>query len=631
LVRLRGYHWFPDGERLLLVDRNAAWECRASDGVTRALIRGLDDRIAPCFAPSGTQLAFIRENNLWVYDLESGDERQLTDDGSDTVLNGVLDWVYWEELGNRKSWRAFEWSPDGTLIGYLRLDQSVVPVYPLVDKMARHPTVTWQRYPKAGDPNSTPRVRIVEVSSGRLLAEHQEPDDSAYLAPGLAWTPDSEALAFSRLQRDQRSLELRLLDVGGEDRILLSESDPHWLNKIGPPVFLNSGGFLWVSEHTGRSHVYQHAASGEALHAVTSGDWQVEALLGVAERQVYLTGSGIDARERHLYRARMDGTGLERLTSEGGVHQTSLRKDGAWAVVTGQTLTTPPVSELFNVRSGDLTIVRQANASLAQFDWPEVRLVDIDAEDGTRLHGRMLLPPDFDPARQYPVVVHVYGGPHAQTVLKHWAGSDALEQILTRAGIICWRLDNRGSWGRGHAFETPLDRRLGEVELRDQLAGVEYLRSLPFVDPRRIGITGWSYGGYLTLYAMTHAPDVWRCGIAGAPVTDWALYDSIYTERYMGTPEQNPEGYRASSPVNAVEHLAAPLLLVHGTDDDNVHLQHTVQLVEALSRHRKPYELLLQPKQTHGFKGQDTEIYLHQRILEFFLRRLRHEPSTFQG
>jgi dipeptidyl-peptidase-4 len=207
-------------------------------------------------------------------------------------------------------------------------------------------------------------------------------------------------------------------------------------------------------------------------------------------------------------------------------------------------------------------------------------------------------------------------------VQKNWTGSDPLEQILARAGFLVWRLDNRGSWGRGHRFEILVDQHLGEIELADQLAGVAYLQSLPFVDGKRIGITGWSYGGYLTLYAMTHAPEVWRCGVAGAPVTDWSLYDSIYTERYMGTPESNPEGYRDSSPVNAIERLAAPLLLAHGTDDDNVHLQHTIQFVEALSRHRKHYELLIQPKQTHGFKGEGPEIYLHERMLEFFKRHL---------
>ncbi|MCC2671190.1 MAG: peptidase dipeptidylpeptidase domain protein, partial [Armatimonadetes bacterium] len=370
-------------------------------------------------------------------------------------------------------------------------------------------------------------------------------------------------------------------------------------------------------------------AEGECLHAVTSGEWQVETVHTIAHGWVYFSGSVEDPRERHLYRASLDGNALEQLTAPGGFHQAEVRSGGGWALVTSQASDTPATMHLIRDNGAPHAVVQEPDPGWRDYEWPRVEFIEIpapalpdDPAAPPSLHGRLLFPPDFDPSRRYPVVVHVYGGPHAQTVRRTWAGDDPLEQLLAQAGFLVWRLDNRGSWGRGHAFETPVDRRLGEVELRDQLAGVEYLKSLPYVDPERLGITGWSYGGYLTLYALTHAPEVWRCGVAGAPVTAWKLYDSIYTERYMGTPEENPDGYHASSPLEAAEHLQAPLLLAHGTDDDNVHLQNTLQFVEALSRHRKPYELLIQPRQKHGFRGESPRTYLHERMVEFLKRHL---------
>jgi dipeptidyl-peptidase-4 len=622
-VPLEGYRWSRDGERIYLHHGGTLWSYHLPDRRLARLLTDLDRDVPPHPSPGGERLAFLREGNLWVLDRGTGDLRALTTDGDGETLNGKLDWVYWEELGHRRTWRAFEWSPGGRSIAFLRLDQSRVPEYPLVDVMAVHPPVTLQRYPKAGNPNSVLSLRIVAAADGRLLAQHAEESDAFYLGPDLAWTPDGHGVTYIRLRRDQRYLELRLLEPTlGTDRLLLTESDPHWLNPIGPPHFLPDGTFLWLSERTGHTHLYRYSLEGECLHAVTEGEWQVEKVHTVADGYVYFTGTGEDARERHLYRARTHDQQVERLTAAEGVHDPNLSPHADWALVILRTSDRPAITQLLHTDGTHHATIREPDPAWEQYNWARSEFVDLTAEDGTRLHSRLLKPVDFDPSRRYPVVAHVYGGPHAQTVLKSWAGVDPLDQLLVQAGILVWRLDNRGSWGRGHAFEAPVEHHLGEVELWDQLAGVEYLKSLPYVDPERLGITGWSYGGYLTLYALTHAPEVWRCGVAGAPVTDWKLYDSIYTERYMGTPEQNPEGYRASSPLHAAEHLAAPLLLVHGTDDDNVHLQHTLQFVEALSRHRKPYELLIQPQQKHGFSGESVRTYTHERMLEFFTRHL---------
>ncbi|MCC2672072.1 MAG: peptidase, partial [Armatimonadetes bacterium] len=290
-VPLDGYRWLPDGERLLLAAKGCAWLLNRTAGAPELLLEGIDPDVAPHQSPAGDRLAFVREGNLWVYELASGVERRLTVDGSAEVLNGKLDWVYWEELGHRHGWRGFEWSPDGRSLAYLRLDQSRVPEYPLVDVMAVHPAVTFQRYPKAGDPNSTAGLYVASAEDGRTLAAHAEPNDDWYLAPGVAWSPDSRGVAYCRLSRDQRTLELRLLEPAtGADRLLLTESDPHWLNAIGPPNFLPDGGFLWFSERTGHLHLYRYNADGECLHAVTSGAWQMETVHTIAHGWVYFSG-----------------------------------------------------------------------------------------------------------------------------------------------------------------------------------------------------------------------------------------------------------------------------------------------------------------------------------------------------
>lgn len=621
-LRLGGYQWFPGENTLILAAGGAAWLYRFEPGRLQRVLTNIDEQVAPHPSPDGRRLAFVREGNLWVKDLQDGEERALTQEGSDTVLNGKLDWVYWEELSHRKGYRAFEWSPDGQRIAFLRLDQSAVPEYPLVDNRKTHARLTLQRYPKAGDPNSTPSVHIVSVADGTCLAGECLPDDSAYVGPELTWTPDGSGVAWTWLSRDQRRLELRLLSAVSERETLLAEEDPFWLNRIGPPLFLPDGRFLWLSERDGWSHLYLYSEGGDLLGRLTEGEWQVEQVHGVHDGSVYFTGTTADPRTRALYRVRLEGGETVALTPGHACAATEWQEQGGWAVTTIATPDAPHERVLFAPGGVRKARVWSASDDWTQYDWAQSEFRDVTAPDGTILHGRLLVPPFFDPAERYPVVVHVYGGPHAQTVRYNWEGADPLEQLLAQEGILVWRLDNRGSWGRGHAFETPVNREMYRVELADQLAGVEYLKSLPYVDPERIGITGWSYGGSLTLYALTRAPEVWRCGAAGAPVTDWALYDSIYTERYMGTPSENPEGYKACSILEGVPNLKAPLLLMHGTDDDNVHIQNTLQLVERLAQHRKPYELLIQPGQKHGFQGAEARIYQHERLVEFLVRHL---------
>jgi dipeptidyl-peptidase 4 len=646
-LTLGGYAWFPDGARLLVPHGGDLFVVDVAAGRVRALVRTPEEEEFAEPSPDGRRVAFVRRNDLFVVDVASGREVALTRSGSETVLNGRLDWVYEEELASR-SGRAYVWAPDSRSIAYLQLDQARVPTFPLVDFRPVENEVFLQRYPKAGKPNAVVRVGVVglgdDLAPGpeRLLSF--EPDDM-YVVPDLAFTPDGRTLAFQWLNRAQDELQLRFLPVPesrtaplGAPRTVLTERGRTWVNALTPPLFLKDGRrFLWLSERSGFAHVYL-CDDGGGCRAVTEGPWMVDGRVSFTRNQgawklderagfVYLVATEKDPRERHLYRVRLDGTGRTQLTREAGTHRVLLSPDGRFYADTFSDAATPPRLWVQGT-DGPRRHVVEANAAapIAGYERGTLEWVSLRARDGTPLHASLLKPAGFDPSRRYPVVVFVYGGPHAQVVTNAWEGSLPFKHLLASHGFLVWSLDNRGSSGRGYAFEAAVHRELGRTELEDQLVGVDHLRSLPYVDPARIGIHGWSYGGYLTLYALTRAPGVFRAGVAGAPVTDWRFYDTIYTERYMGTPEDNPKGYEASAPLTRAQDLRAALLLIHGTADDNVHLANTMAFVEALVRAGRPYVLLTHPGQRHGFAGKADRAARDTAILRHFETYLKDRP-----
>jgi dipeptidyl-peptidase-4 len=580
-------------------------------------------------------------------DVASGRETRLTQGGSDTLLNGKLDWVYEEELASR-SGQAFLWSPDSRAIAYLQLDQSRVPTFPIVDFLPVRNEVRWQRYPKAGAPNAIVRLGVVGLAKDGTPGPERlvsfTPDD-VYVLPQLGWTTDSRHVAFQHMSRAQDELDLRLLPVPsspleplGAPRTVLTERSKTWLNTFGAPRFLKDGRrFLWQSERDGFAHLYLCDVAG-GCRAVTQGPWMVDGRvsfggsspgLELDERSgfLYFTATEKDPRERHLYRVRLDGTGRTRLTREDGTHRTVVAPDGRFYADTWSDARTPP--KLW-VTSQDGTrrhvLEENANPPILGFERGTLELVELKAKDGTTLYASLLKPAGFDPGKRYPVILSVYGGPHAQTVTNAWEHTAPFEHLLASHGFLVWSLDNRGMAARGTAFESAIHRDLGRVELEDQLAGVEYLKSLPFVDPARIGITGGSYGGYLTLYALTNAPEAFRAGVAISSVTDWKHYDSIYAERYMGTPEANPKGYESSSPLLKAAQLKADLLLIHGSADDNVHLANTMSFVSALIKAGRPYSLQVHPRQLHGFRPKEDRISRDRAVLAHFERTLLPAP-----
>jgi dipeptidyl-peptidase 4 len=641
---LGGCSWSPDGEHLLVVAEGDVFLVEARTGAVRALTRTPEAEEYAELSPDGRRVAFVRKGDLYSVDVASGHETRLTKTGSDTVLNGRLDWVYEEELASR-SGKGFIWSPDSRAIAYLQIDQARVPTFPIVDFLPLHGDVQNQRYPLSGDPNPIVRVGVVGLERDGAAGPERlvsfAPDD-IYVVPELAFSPDGRLLAFEHLNREQNELELRLITVPdsptaalGAPRTIVTEGSDTWVNALPAPLFLKDGKrFLWISERSGFAHLHLCDLAG-TCRAVTQGQWMVDAIgssgaaaapFQVEERTgfVYFTATEKDPRERHLYRTRLDGTGRARLTREDGTHRVLLSPDGRYYADTRSTAATVPslvVSSTDGTRN--FAIAPDQPSEIGRYERGTLEWAEVKAADGTVLYGRLLKPPAFDPARRYPVVVHLYGGPGAQVVRNAWGSASGVDHLLASQGFLVWSLDNRGSTGRGHAFESPIFHDLGRIELQDQLAGVEYLKSLPWVDPARIGITGWSYGGYLTLYALTHAPGVFKAGVAGAPVTDWTFYDSIYTERYMGTPRSNPQGYETSSPLKRAGDLRAELLIIHGTADDNVHLANTVSFVDALAKAGRPYLLNVHPRQRHGFDAKENRVAADTALLRHFEQWLK--------
>jgi dipeptidyl-peptidase 4 len=619
---LEGYAWSPDGRRVLVTGGDDLWLYDTGAGRLERITHGPQKEELPSFSPDGHRVAFVRGNDLYAVELDSRRETRLTRDGSELVSNGKLDWVYEEELADRDA-RGYEWSPDGRSIAYVRLDDAPIAPTPLVDYLALPAKVEWQRYPKAGGRNPLASFHVVDLEGKERIAPRAE--DDSYVVPGFSWTPDSAAVCYRTLNRAQNRQEVRLLTLGsGSGRTLFIEEDPYWINVVDPPRFLRDGRYLWKSERSGFAHLFVGRTSGGLPKPITSGEWIVDKVAGVDEARgiVYFTATEENVRRRQIYQVSLDGSGFSRLTSSRGQHSPELSPDGRFLLDTFSTVTQPPVLSLMDPAGREIRAVDRPESRLEEYELATTEEANVRADDGARLEARLVKPANFDPSRKYPVVVFVYGGPHSQVVRDAWGATTLLDHLLASRGFLVWSLDNRGASGRGHAWEAPLFRDMGRRELADQLAGVRYLKTLPYVDGARIGIWGWSYGGYMTLFALTNAPDVWKCGVAGAPVTHWKFYDTIYTERYMRTPAENPDGYERSAPLTKAGEIRAPLLLIHGASDDNVHLQNTLAFVDALARARKPYDLQIQPREKHGFRGADSLTFRNQAIVRFFEEHL---------
>ncbi len=546
---------------------------------------------------------------------------RLTDDGSATLLNGELDWVYPEELDLST---AYWWAPDSKRIAYLQFDTAREFTYPQVALGGLRAVAEPERYPQAGTANPEVRVGVVPTAGGATRWIDLG-DTRGFLISRVYWTPDSTGLAIERLNRVQNRLDLLLGDAtSGGARSILSESDPYWINQNDLFRFLGDGQFIWGSERDGFLHLYLYSLDGKQRKRITEGNWEVTEIAGVDEagKKIYYVSTEGSPLERQLYSIKFNGKDRMRVSQGAGTHEISMSPTSEYYLDDFSSLTQPPRSTVHAIGGEEWAVFRDASRKLIDnYALQPAEVSIFKTHDGTELYGRIIKPANFHAGEKYPAVVMVYGGPGAQTVRNAWAGAD-WAQVLAARGFAVWEMDNRGSSGRGHAFETPLYRRFGKTELADQLEGVRYLLAQGFVDPARLGIYGWSYGGFMTLYSLLNAPDVFRAGIAGAPVTNWRNYDTIYTERYLGLPAENAEGYRASSAVEYAAKLKAKLLIVHNFEDDNVLFQNTLQMANALEEAGKIFHMVIYPQKSHGVSG-PIRRQLLEETTDFFENNLK--------
>jgi dipeptidyl-peptidase-4 len=593
------------------------------------LTNNSDSEEGEAFSPDSRKVSFVRNGNIYVVDIATQQERALTSDGGPKIINGRLDWVYQEELYGRGSFEGYWWSPDSTKIAYLRFDETPVHEFTIVDHIPHLQDVEREYYPKAGDPNPIVRLGIISSTGGST----QWVDTAKYegvepLIVRVGWTPDGKKAVYEIQNREQTWLDLNLADPSnGKSETLLRESSKAWIDvdSIEEPFWLKDGSFLIFSERTGWRHLYHYSSDGKLIRQVTNGKWEARTLHGVDEANgfVYFSGTEHSHIANNAYRIKLDGTGLTRLTQTEGGHSANFNPTFTLFIDSWSDINTPPQVRLLK-SDGSLARVIEENKveTLKQYKLGKPEFLQVKTRDGFVMEAIMIKPPDFDPSKKYPVMSYTYGGPHAPQVRNSWGAQTYMwHQLLAQKGYIIWICDNRSASGKGAESAWPAHRNLGELELRDLEDGLSWLKSQSYVDGSRIGLWGWSYGGFMTTYALTHSSS-FKIGIAGGSVTDWRLYDTIYTERLMGTPQNNPEGYKKSAPLAAAKDLNGKLLLVHGMIDDNVHMQNTIQFAYELQKAGKPFQLMLYPKSRHGVSDPLLVKHMRATMTDFILANL---------
>jgi dipeptidyl-peptidase-4 len=637
------YTWAPDSKHLLFDSQGQLWYYSLDTGTAVQLTSSPDPSEDPKFSPDGKRLAYVRKHNLYVHPVSGEEgERPLTreekekdkdkdrdKDRDDNILNGEVDWVYAEELGVRSN---FFWSPEGREIIFLQMDETRVPTYPITDWLPTHPRVEQEKYPKAGDPNPIVRLGVVGSKGGKPRWIKLTDDDDTYV-PRFGWIREGWAWA-EVLNRKQDVMDLYFIDANsGRSRKVLTESAPDaWVNVNDDFRILKSGDrFLWTSWRDGHTHIYLYsfnasdplAADAKLERQLESGDYEVIAISGVDDTSgtVFFTANKGDPRQEKIFSVKLDGSGMQGISSEDGNYAASFSDDGKHFVETHSTTLTPPRISVC-APAGACQKIWEGR-SVADYDPIAPKMLELKADDGTVLYGGLILPRHADASQKIPLIVYIYGGPWGQTVRDAWGGTHALfHQILANEGFAIFSVDNRGTLNRDKKFSAAIRLQSGGIELKDQLTALDQLYAqFPQLDRTRTGIWGWSYGGWMTLYALTHS-DRFKAGISVAPVTSWRDYDSIYTERYMGLPKDNAESYDDSA-VSAASSLHGSLLLVHGTSDDNVHFQNTIQMTDALIRAGKQFRLMVYPNKTHGIAGIATSTQLYHMMEDFWNKELK--------
>lgn len=624
------YIWSKDGKALLFPLNGDIYYYDLDKQQSRKLTDTPEFETDAKISPKGNFVSYIRAQNLYVQNLTTGKEVQLTTDGADTIKNGMAEFVAQEEMSRMT---GYWWSGDEAKIAFTRIDESPVAEAIRNEIYADEVKLFNQRYPFTGTNNVDIQLGVVNLNSQQIDWVDMGEDKDIYLARAK-WLNDDKTLSYQWQNRSQQRLELRFYNSESKkQKVALSETNDTWINLHFDLRFLNDKKhFVWASERDGFKHLYLYKVDGTLVRQLTQGDWIVESIKSIDEENglIYFSGRADTPLESHLYSAKLfEKSKPRRLTDTGKFHSVVMAKDNKTFIDHSSSVNQPAQVSLRDNLGNFITWLEpnrlDNNHPLTPYlnDLVEPEYGTLKADDGQQMHYRLFKPKTLEAGKKYPVMVNVYGGPHAQRVTNSWRSKNLYFQYMVQQGYIVFQLDNRGSYNRGKKFEDPIYKHLGEVEVQDQIKGVEFLRTLDFVDPERIGIYGHSYGGYMALMTMFKAGDYFKAGVSGAPVTDWALYDTHYTERYLGHPQTNAKGYDQSAVFPYAEGLSGPLMIYHGMADDNVLFTHATKLFKQLQDNAQQFEMMTYPGSKHSLRGKKVQTHLHQTITDFFNRHFK--------
>lgn len=635
--QIQGYQFSADEKKLLLkTDVEQIWRRSTrenyyvydiqNESLSKLVQSGEKQQYAE-LSPAGDRAAFVRENNLYWVDLATGSVTQITEDGAfNKVINGAADWVYEEEFGFAKAWF---WSPEGNKIAFYRFDEERVQEFFMTGWGDLYPEKISFKYPKAGEENSIVSIHVYHLNSGETVPMDVGEEPNQYI-PRINWTKDNNLLAIRRMNRLQNTMDLLFANAStGDSEVIMTEKSETWLDVNDDLYFLQNGEqFITTSDRDGYNHVYLYNMEGKQLEQVTSGNWDVTDLIGHHEKtyRLYYVSTEESPLERHLYNIRIDGKKKNKLSKEKGWHRINMSRDFKYYIDTWSDFNKPPVVTLYRDNGRKVRTIEENKAlstKLNEYAYREKEFMNFEV-NGTTLNAYMIKPVDFNKSKKYPVLMYVYGGPGSQTVTRSFGSGQRpmWHQYLANQGYIIVSVDNRGTGGRGRDFKKQTYKWLGKYETEDQIAVAKKLAALPYVDADRIGIWGWSYGGYMSSLALAEGNDIFSAAVAVAPVTDWRFYDTIYTERFMQTPQLNPEGYDAGSPLKKAGQIKGNYLLIHGTADDNVHYQNSVKMMDALINADVDFETMIYPNKNHGIYGGNARHHLYRHMSNFILENL---------
>jgi dipeptidyl-peptidase-4 len=629
---------FSSDEKMILIANNTNQIYRHSFTAdyflynieTRELDKILEQAQEPTFSPDGKKIAYAKENNLFIYDIASKTNSQITTDGKkNAVINGITDWVYEEEFAFV---RAFDWSKDSKKIAYIRFDESQVPEFSMsIFGKDLYPKIETFKYPKAGEKNSLVSLHLYNVDSKTTKKVDLSQYNDFYI-PRIEWTNDANVVSAKILNRHQDNLDLLFVDgTTAATKVVLNEKDKSYIDFVDTDnlTFLKDNSFIWTSEKDGFNHIYLYDKTGKLRNQVTKGNWEVTEYYGFDEKTntVFYQSTENGSTNRDVYRISLDGKNKVKLTQNVGTNTATFSPNFQYFINTFSSVSQPTTYTLNDSKTGKQIQVIENNealsAKLKGYDLPQKEFFVLKTEKGNELNAWIMKPKDFDSSKKYPVFMIQYSGPGSQQVANQWGRSNEYWfMMLTQQGYIVACVDGRGTGYKGAAFKKVTYKQLGKYEVEDQIDAAKVIGNYPFVDKSRIGIWGWSYGGFMSSNCILKGNDVFKMAIAVAPVTNWRFYDSVYTERYMQTPQENPSGYDDNSPINFVSKLKGKFLLIHGSGDDNVHVQNSMQMMEALIQANKQFESQIYPDKDHGIRGGKTSVQLYNKMTNFIKNNL---------